>query len=578
METGDNKIPEKNDDGIIHLSMKRNDSANFISIPNEIESSKEILFNKANTDNAMILMRYDNKDTFKMNKRIYSISEDMIYDWFEGNEFELYRTEDGKYFFLVIINGIIEAFMLGGKSGKLEIRYYLQKIEKLENLKSEISHIHDTLFITARKEGTLIKQEPRAFRVNDTIFYDLHNIINPKYVVINKYGYSIKQNLNMLFKTNDTQSEQPEPIPGGSLDLLDYYFNMDSDMKLLLKIYILCAFIPGFEHPIILLDGETEAGKSTLSRILKSLIDPTTTEIITMPTIRKNLIVNLDQHYFIPYDNLPVKISETISNLLCQAVTGAGTEDRKLYTDDDIISRRFQRIILLNGIDIGVLKPDLHRRILAIHLKKVERLNKKSPEHFKIKFQDDKPKILDAIFNTVSDALKLLSTINPEIIEKLTDFEKYGYVCSEAICKGEGDNFISIYRRSVEEQKQRAAEDDPFVDIIMNFMEDKTNTWIGTMTDLRYALQKLSKFPKLDYMKKIADIHPKELSRKMNTNIGLLLSQGIKVEFHKTAKQRNWHITNLNLQIVTEDGIDASDGSVPIVESKGIAIERNVKI
>jgi hypothetical protein len=56
------------------------------------------------------------------------------------------------------------------------------------------------------------------------------------------------------------------------------------------------------------------------------------------------------------------------SDALCRAVTGDGDVRRKLYSDADLTVFASRRVVLLNGIDLGVVRDDLSERLLTIDL------------------------------------------------------------------------------------------------------------------------------------------------------------------------------------------------------------------
>lgn len=510
-------------------------------VPNESNNLKElfVLHVDALNDPQTGLPSYEQKE--------YHIPAEMISMLFMGNIYELYVTDDETCFFLVMDGKGFKICYLSGKDGKDNLMYYLHELKIFGTKPAEFNYIYKSLYIVAKRDGTRIKQEPRAYMYKNTIYYDLYDLKNPRYIVIDKDGYDVKNSLNFCFKTHKTRLPQPDPKKGGSIGLLDDYLLMDSDMLLLMKIYILCAFIPEIEHPLLLIEGETASGKTTLSYILKKLIDPTSSEILRMPSKMDSLILNLFQHYFIAFDNLPTKISESISNLLCQAVTGISTEDRGFFTQDTIIELSFKRIILLNGIDVGALKPDLLRRILPIRLLKIDETNYKSSESIKNKFDTDRPKILGAIFDTLVKALDFISKMDTKVAEGMLGFEKYGYACAEAMAKGEGEKFLNIYKKIVEEQKNRAAEDNLFIHTIITFMSDR-EPWEGIIKTLRTDLLDFSDIHGYDYMKKTIIRDPKTLANDLRNNLVLLEKKGIIAKEKRTSEARNWIITNQNFQ------------------------------
>ncbi len=68
-------------------------------------------------------------------------------------------------------------------------------------------------------------------------------------------------------------------------------------------------------------------------------------------------------------DNLS-HMSPDLSDAMCCIVTGAENVKRALFTDGDVHRSRYRRPLLLTGIDVGVIRPDLAERLLPLRLER----------------------------------------------------------------------------------------------------------------------------------------------------------------------------------------------------------------
>lgn len=462
---------------------------------------------------------------------------------FEDDSFTFFNAEGGVYYLTVTSLTPSVEIPLGTPDGLKQLTYYRNRTGKNKLKPKILKEYYDHLTQYVKNEIKPIKQEPRVFMEDDKIYYDLHDTINPKYVEITKSGYTIRDGRNDRFRIYDTQDLQVLPVKGGSLDLLDKYLNMDSEQQLLLKVFLVCAFIPGFPHPLMLVDGEAGSSKSTLTVFLKKLIDPSTVNSLSMPLTQDDLYLDLDRHYFVPFDNLS-GISQRISDDICKAVTGVGISKREHYTMDNSFVRKYMRIILVNGISFGKLREDFLDRCLSFHLSRISDENRKPIKDIEKDFEEDRPLILGAIFDAVSKALSIIPTVKLDNLSRMADFEKYGYACANALGDGLGDKFITVYRKCVKEQKERAVEDNPILSAITRFMEDKEN-WKGSMTDFILAFTLFSKDNSLDYILKELP-NPSVLGKKLTGFKGLLSEQGVIVnEAKKGGKGNIWEFVSL---------------------------------
>jgi len=200
-------------------------------------------------------------------------------------------------------------------------------------------------------------------------------------VKVTENGWSIEKIPPMLFRRYTNQQAQVYPVRNYPPDVFDQFINLlnikDEDAKLLLKCYIVTLFIPEIPKPILMLHGEQGSAKSTLSELIKMVVDPS---IIRTPAFSKDnseFIQKLSHNYLSYFDNVS-NIGDWISDQLCRAVTGSGFSNRELYTDDDDIIYNFKRCIGFNGINLAATKLDLLDRGLIIKLERIleERMRK----------------------------------------------------------------------------------------------------------------------------------------------------------------------------------------------------------
>lgn len=535
-----------------HIHNRKSSSGIVFGLPSSEHGSshKEREFNTdsigAVLDADKSIVKKDINQSDKFNSQSQNYYDQCKSILFDEDEIACINAVGGKYSVTVTSINPPLNIPLGTTDGLRTLNYYRNKTGKEPMKRVVLKEYYDYLTEYVKNEIIPIKQEPRIFRENETIYYDLHDASNPQYVKIDQTGYKIHNGKDFRFRTYETQSSQVTPIPGGSLDLLDKYLNMDSEQRELLKVFMISAFIPGFPHPILLIDGEAGSSKTTLSVILKKLIDPSSIESLSMPTTQSDLLLNLDHHYFIPFDNMS-GIKQSISDNLCKAITGSGICTRMLYKDDDSFTRYYKRTVLINGINVGTLKEDFLDRCLSFHLTRIDDKNRKPLMDIEKEFEKDRPLILGAIFDAVSKALEILPTVNLQNLSRMADFEKYGYACSEALGEHKGDQFIESYHKCVKEQKERAVADNPILAAITLFMRNKTD-WKGNMTEFLAEFSRFSKENSLEYIeKKLPD--PSVLGRKLTDYKALLTDQGLHIEeVSKGGKGNLWQFSKIETE------------------------------
>ena len=378
-----------------------------------------------------------------------------------------------------------------------------------------------------------IDLQNRIAKVDDSLFYWLED---GKVVKITSDGWNIIDE-PVLFKKYSHQLPQTEPDKNAKIEdafsIFDFA-NIDNENdRILLFNWLVSGFIPDIPRAILILTGEQGAGKTTFTAKLKSLIDPSTIDIMSKPPTEMETIQLLDHHYFINFDNLKT-ISPQFSDLLCKAVTGFGISKRKLFSDDEDIDYRFKRLIALNGIDSIATAPDLLDRSILI---KVNRLkNNKTLNELNKAFERVKPKILGAIFTILSRAIKIYQERREEITDinlpRMADWTVWCWSISEA-CGIGGNSFLKAYGVNIQKQNKEAIEHDIVGQVLIEFMRDK-ESWEGLTTELFKRLKDAAEETNINANGKYFVATPNALSRKLNKLKTNLRAYGINIQSRHT--------------------------------------------
>lgn len=341
-----------------------------------------------------------------------------------------------------------------------------------------INRVLQTLSAKAHYEGNQHILGVRTVHGKDGLWYDLGG----RAVHITEKGWNVTEMVPLIFKRFPHQKNQTIPISGGRLDLLLKYINITNESdKLLFLVYVVAAFIPDYPHPLLILHGAQGAGKTTPMKIMKELIDPSELGGLSTPKNIESFVQTMSHHSFMFYDNLS-KMPEWFSDALARAATGDSFSKRELYSDDDDIIYRFQKIIALNGINQVVYKSDLLDRSILLNLERISPENRKEAQIFWAEFELDRPLILGAIFDTLVKALALYHTVKLDRLPRMADFARWGYAIAKA-SGFSGEEFIKSYSRNIALQHDEAIEANPVAQTIMQLMYDRY-AWNGTPAEL----------------------------------------------------------------------------------------------
>lgn len=347
----------------------------------------------------------------------------------------------------------------------------------------------------ARFDGPTHELHHRVAWFEGAIYYDLTDT-DWRAVKITSDGWEVVSEPPVLFRRFRHQQAQVTPVRGGDIREFLTLINLRTeDDKLLLPVYLVVSCIPGFPHNVLNLLGEQGSCKSTCSRFIVSIVDPSKPPLLTLYKNVNEIVLQLSRRHLAFFDNIST-ITDDISDLLCRAVTGDGFSRRQLYTDDGDVIFDYRCCIGLNGINLAVRRSDLLDRSLFIELERIPETERKTERVMMQAFEETRPRILGAIFDTIAKAMKLYDSLILERTPRMADFARWG--CAVALAMGyDQDSFLEVYRNNIERQDEEVIDGSVIAQALICFMEHHPH-WAGSATDLLSQLEKTADAHRID--------------------------------------------------------------------------------
>ena len=291
---------------------------------------------------------------------------------------------------------------------------------------------------------------------------------------IKETGWKVGKSQKVKFTKSPLDDAQVMPVGGGDLlSLLRRYVNMDDEDFFLFTVYVVQAFSRTSSHFAAIISSEKGTGKSTLTKLMRDLIDPSKAGVPLMPSNDGDLKTLLADSYVVCFDNTAV-LSTKFSNILCAAITGSKAAKRKLYTDCDHIILNLHNMVVINGIDIVPYQSDLAERSLLFELRKISKEKRMTDAAFWASFQKDRPMILGAILDTLVKAIQILPTIQTTSLHRMADANLEMLAIAVALGKTEKE-FQEILDRNNQKLQESYAENNAFVNAIVDFLRTHGN-------------------------------------------------------------------------------------------------------
>jgi hypothetical protein len=396
----------------------------------------------------------------------------------------LFHSPDGAAFADIDIDGRRETLPVRMKAFRrwLAHTFYLetQNAPNAEAMQSALNVIE----ARALYEGDCHVVHIRVGGIGNTLYLDLGDD-RWRAVEISTKGWKVGINPHVRFRRAAGMQALPIPERDGKIDTLRQFLNVQTGEQFTLVVaWLMAALRNCGPYPVLTLAGEQGSAKSTLSKLLRSLIDPNAAPLRALPREDRDLFIAATNAHVLVFDNvsgLPFWISDT----LCRLATGGGFSVRQLYTDQDEILFDAQRPIILNGIEDIVSRPDLLDRSLRITLDPIAK-TKRLPEHDIVaRFVSERPKILGAMLDVMVRGLKRLPHTKLAELPRMADFAQWIVACEAGLWPDGA--FISAYTGNTDAALKELIDDELAGTVVMEFMENRKK-WEGTSKELLKAL------------------------------------------------------------------------------------------
>ncbi|WP_141551863.1 ATP-binding protein [Priestia megaterium] len=400
---------------------------------------------------------------------------------------ELFHTSEGEAYARLPVNGHLETWILRGKGFRLWlIKQYYEVHDKPPGGQA-IADALNVLEAKALFEGNKQNVYTRVAEIDNVIYIDLCNK-EWQAIKITASSWEIVNNPPIRFRRSNIMEEIPKPVQGGKIEELKPFINYRSEMDWMLIVsWLITSLRPNSPYPILTIQGEQGSAKSTTTRVLRALIDPSTLPLRALPKEERDLSIAANNTWILAFDNLS-GLSNTMSDALCKLSTGGGLSTRKLYSDDEEAIFNIMRPSILNGIDDIAKRQDLLDRSLVVFLPSISEGKRKDEKTFWADFKIVRPRILGALFEAVSSAIKNLPNAKLNEKPRMVDFALWITAAEKFLGWHEG-SFMEMYNGNRCEAIEQGLDSDPVGVAVQAFMKDK-ELWEDTTSKTLEQMEK----------------------------------------------------------------------------------------
>ncbi|OEU95481.1 ATP-binding protein [Streptomyces oceani] len=287
-----------------------------------------------------------------------------------------------------------------------------------------------------------------------------------------------------------TQLTGELPLPardtdGKGIDLLLRLCNFASaETECLALAWLIGCLGPSVPVPAPFLTGPQGAGKSTGGRMLVRIIEGMSGDLRRAPKDEENLIAAVAAGWVTALDNLS-HLGPDLSDAMCCIVTGAENVKRALFTDGDVFRVGYRRPLLMTGIDVGVIRPDLAERLLPLRL--VRPTVRRTEAELWAEFEEILPTVLGSLLDLTVQVRAAQADIPTDL--RMADF---AHLCAQ-LDVATGLGALKAYRASLDDLNDDVIEGDVLAQTVLQHAasltpgaeERKTSAeWLHNLTQL----------------------------------------------------------------------------------------------
>lgn len=401
---------------------------------------------------------------------------------------ELFRTKEKETYVTFKVKDHYETWPLRGSGFKLWLtKKYFEEYGKAAGSQGMTDALN-VLNAKAMFEGKEYSVFTRIAEKDNIIYIDLCNKIW-EVVKVDENGWEVISNPPCKFVRSNLVKELPRPESGGRLDELKQFINFqyEEDWKLIVA-WILATLRPGIPYPLLNIQGEQGSAKSTTTKVIKAIVDPSEMPLRSLPKDERDLLIAAKNNWVLAFDNLS-GLSNMMSDALCKLSTGGGLATRKLYSDDEEAVFNIRRPVILNGIDDIAKRQDLLDRGIVLSLPSIKEEKRTDEKTFWENFNKSHASILGALLNVLSGAIKELPSTRLKDKPRMADFAQW-VTASEKALEWETGEFLTIYTQNRNEAIDQGLDSDPVAVAVQEFMQARIS-WEGTASE---ALTELSRY------------------------------------------------------------------------------------
>ena len=341
----------------------------------------------------------------------------------------LFHTATGTAYADLIRDGHRETWEIRGRQFRtwLRRRYFEETGYAVSSAK--LAAALDLLDAKAQFDAPERAVNLRVAEHQGSIYLDLADQ-NWRSIQVDADGWALVNAPPVRFRRTSGMISIPAPQRGGAIEKLLPFLNLASRNDFVLIVaWLLAALRPHGPYPLLAIAGEQGSAKTTLTKVLRALVDPNVAPARALSRNERELMITANNGHMLAFDNLS-GLSPWLSDSFCRLASGGSFAVRRLYTNDEEMLFQAARPIILNGIEDVISRPDLADRAIFLSLPCVPEERRRPEVQFWRDFEEACPSIVGALLDAASYGLRMLPSIRLPSLPRIASRRRsIGRVC-----------------------------------------------------------------------------------------------------------------------------------------------------
>ncbi len=411
------------------------------------------------------------------------------------DQYEVFRDEQGRGYCIIPFQDHKEVWPIKSVEWRNHLRIRFRELTGRGPSDADLNEGCDTAIASALTKPSR-KVYRRVAQLEDRIYVDL-GTRKWEVVEVTAHGWRITTDCPVMLTRTQTTSALPIPVQGW-IDDLRPFVNVTEENFPLVAGWILHAFADRGPRIHVGIVGEQGTAKSTLTRFLMQLVDPSSAPLRTPPKTEEDLLITASRNHVLALDNMS-SMRFDFADALCRLATGGAMGKRELYTDADEVILDAQRNVIMNGISTDlVTRPDLAERTVVLELEPISRDKRKTEHDLWERFEAARPGIFGAVLNALSHGLANFRTVSIDDSPRMADAVRWIAACETDPDWTEASGFLEAFNRTQRDAVFTVLDTDPVARLVRLLVaqqkpDDVTGVaqWAGTASELKEKLETL---------------------------------------------------------------------------------------